>query len=148
MKLAKSAACKCVLAALLLASAIAVGRSQSEAPAVHPQHDSFHVTLSGSFANPVSGRLLVFIGPASGDTAAVDMNMMSPESAASGTRSSISARQHPNLSDRVNMTGRTRDREPATGKGGKTTSEPSQKKVLKFAANLLPNGESGDLLNA
>jgi hypothetical protein len=71
-----------------------------------------------------------------------------PQSAASGTRSSIPARQHPNLSDRVNMTGRTRDREAASGKGGKATSEPSQKKVLKFAANLLPNGESGDLLNA
>jgi hypothetical protein len=71
-----------------------------------------------------------------------------PQSAASGTRSSIPARQHPNQSDRVNMTGRTRDREPATGKGGKATSEPSAKKVLKFAANLLPNGESGDLLNA
>jgi len=71
-----------------------------------------------------------------------------PQSAASGTRSSIPARQHPNQSDRVNMTGRTRDREPATGKGGKATSEPSAKKVLKFAAKLLPNGESGDLLNA
>jgi len=70
------------------------------------------------------------------------------QSAASGTRSSIPARRHPNQSDRVNMTGRTRDREPATGKGGKATSEPSAKKVLKFAANLLPNGESGDLLNA
>src|SRR5208337_4796893 len=71
-----------------------------------------------------------------------------PQSAASGTRSSIPARQHPNQSDRVNMTGRTRDREPAPGKGGKATSEPSAKKVLEFAAKLLPNGESGDLLNA
>jgi S-formylglutathione hydrolase FrmB len=80
MKLAKSTACKCVLAAVLLASAVAVGRSQSEVPAAHPQHEFFHVTLSGSFANPASGRLLVFVGPASGDATAVDMNMMSPES--------------------------------------------------------------------
>ncbi len=50
-----------------------------------------------------------------------------PQSAASGTRSSIPARQHPNQSDRVNMTGRTRDREPATGKGGRATAEPSCK---------------------
>ena len=70
------------------------------------------------------------------------------QSAASGTNSSTPARQHPNKSDRVKITGRTRERDAATWKGEKTTSKPSAMKVLKFAANLLPNGESADLLNA
>jgi len=73
-------ATKCALAALLLATAVTVGKSQTEAPAAHPRHEFFHVVLSGSFAHPFSGRLLLFIGQQSGDSATVDMNMMSPES--------------------------------------------------------------------
>jgi S-formylglutathione hydrolase FrmB len=80
LNLAMSEASRCALAALLLTTAVTVGRSQTGVPPAHPQHEFFHVSLSGSFANPVSGRLLVFVGQSSGDSAAVDMNMMSPES--------------------------------------------------------------------
>jgi S-formylglutathione hydrolase FrmB len=80
LKLLMSEVFKCALVALLLATAVTICTSQTQAPAAHPQHQFFRVALSGSFAGPVSGRLLVFVGPASGDGAAVDMNMMSPES--------------------------------------------------------------------
>jgi len=80
LKLLMSEVCKCALVALLLAIAVIVGKSQTQAPAAHPQHQFFRVALSGSFTGQVSGRLLVFVGPASGDGAAVDMNLMSPES--------------------------------------------------------------------
>ena len=49
--------------------------------AAHAQpHPFFQVTLDQSFAAPVSGRLLLFVAPATGDTAAVDMNQMAPTS--------------------------------------------------------------------
>jgi S-formylglutathione hydrolase FrmB len=80
LKVAMSETRKCALAALLLATAVTVNKAQTQVPAAHPQHAFFHVVLSGSFASPVSGRLLLFIGPQSGDSATVDMNMMSPES--------------------------------------------------------------------
>jgi S-formylglutathione hydrolase FrmB len=80
VKLAMSEASKCALAALLLATSVTVVSSQTQAAAPHSQHEFFHVVLSGSFAGPVSGRLLVFVGLPSGDGATVDMNMMSPES--------------------------------------------------------------------
>ena len=43
-------------------------------------HTFFHVSLDRSFSAPQSGRLLLFIAPPTGDGAAVDINMMSPES--------------------------------------------------------------------
>jgi S-formylglutathione hydrolase FrmB len=80
LKLAMHDLSKCALVALLLTTTVTVSRAQTETPAAHPQHAFFHIVLSGSFANPVSGRLLLFVGPPSGDGATVDMNMMSPES--------------------------------------------------------------------
>jgi len=64
----------------MLAVSVSACNAQSPAPAAHPQHAFFHVSLGDSFGGPVSGRLLLFVAPASGDGAAVDMNMMSPES--------------------------------------------------------------------
>ena len=48
-----------------------------------PRHDFFRVTLDHTYKNPVSGRLLLFIAPNSGDASdakSVDMDMMSPAS--------------------------------------------------------------------
>jgi fermentation-respiration switch protein FrsA (DUF1100 family) len=42
-----------------------------------PQHLFFHVTLGVQFQQPVSGRLLLFVSPGSGEKA-VDMSMMAP----------------------------------------------------------------------
>jgi S-formylglutathione hydrolase FrmB len=85
LKLATSEASKRALVAMLLATAVTVSRSQTVAPDAHHQHEFFHVALSNTFAHPVSGRLLLFIGRPSKDgatseSAAVDMNMMLPES--------------------------------------------------------------------
>jgi len=52
----------------------------AQAVAKPPQHAFFHIVLDSSFPAPVSGRLLLFVAPPSGDGSAVDMNMMSPES--------------------------------------------------------------------
>jgi Putative esterase len=41
-------------------------------------HPFFQVTLDKSFASPVSGRLLLFVAPATTDTSSVDMNQMAP----------------------------------------------------------------------
>lgn len=58
--------------------ATALLHGQPSGSAAH--HDFFHVTLPSSYAEPVSGRLLLFVGPATGDAGAVDINMMSPGS--------------------------------------------------------------------
>ena len=63
---------------VLLASSYAALYAQ--ATAKPPQHAFFHVVLATSFSAPVSGRLLLFVAPPSGDGSAVDINMMSPES--------------------------------------------------------------------
>ncbi len=65
-------------AVLLLTSVI--GWAQTPPTAAHPRHAFFHVALDSSFTTPVSGRLLLFVGPPSSDASMVDMNMMSPES--------------------------------------------------------------------
>ena len=52
----------------------------AQTPVEIPRHDFFRVTLDNSFASPVSGRLLLFIAPDSGDANSVDMDMMSPTS--------------------------------------------------------------------
>ena len=80
LKLATLKATRLVLSFVLLVMPADVSWSQTGAPAAHPQHDFFHVVLGGSFSGPVSGRLLLFIGQASGDSTKVDMDMMSPES--------------------------------------------------------------------
>jgi S-formylglutathione hydrolase FrmB len=66
-------------AVVLLVSAMSAGIAQTE-PVAPPQHAFFHVVLDRSFAGPVSGRLLLFVAPPSGDPSTVDMNMMAPES--------------------------------------------------------------------
>jgi hypothetical protein len=50
------------------------------ATVVAQTHPFFRVTLDRSFAGPVSGRLLLFVAPATGDGSAVDMDMMAPTS--------------------------------------------------------------------
>lgn len=45
-----------------------------------PQHAFVRVSLAKNFSTPVSGRLLLFAAPASGDASAVDINMMEPTS--------------------------------------------------------------------
>jgi S-formylglutathione hydrolase FrmB len=80
LKLSMSQASRFALAVFLLAISAGVSRSQTAASISHPQREFFHVVLSDSIAQPVSGRLLLFIAQAPGDSATVDMNMMSPES--------------------------------------------------------------------
>jgi S-formylglutathione hydrolase FrmB len=77
---ARSRAMKLLLGALLLASAVGACEARAQANAVPAQHAFFHVALDHSFPAPVSGRLLLFIAPPSGDGSQVDINMMSPES--------------------------------------------------------------------
>jgi len=76
--LAASRAVNIVLA-ILVTCAIGICRAQTE-PAATPRHAFFHVSLDRSFNAPVSGRLLLFVAPAVGDSSAVDINMMAPES--------------------------------------------------------------------
>jgi S-formylglutathione hydrolase FrmB len=80
LKMAWPKANKWAIVGLLLATAVTVSRSQTETTVEVHRHAFFHVMLSESFPHPVSGRLLLFIGQAAGDSATVDMNMMSPES--------------------------------------------------------------------
>ncbi|MGA2807384.1 MAG: alpha/beta hydrolase-fold protein [Terracidiphilus sp.] len=65
------------LVAMLLCAYAAL---HAQATARTPQHAIFHVALDSSFPATVSGRLLLFVAPPSGDSSAVDINMMSPES--------------------------------------------------------------------
>jgi S-formylglutathione hydrolase FrmB len=68
------------MACLTLALVCAGNLSQAQTQSSLPTHTFFHVSLDKSFLGPVSGRLLLFVGPASGDASAVDMNMMTPTS--------------------------------------------------------------------
>ena len=61
-----------VLAPLLLAVPVA-----AQVPVPVAQHAFFHVSLGSEFKSAVSGRLLVFIAPASADAKSVDVEMMS-----------------------------------------------------------------------
>ena len=54
--------------------------AQQQPAAEAATHAFFRVTLDRSFTNPVSGRVLLFVAPATGDGSAVDIDMMSPES--------------------------------------------------------------------
>jgi hypothetical protein len=60
-----------VLLAVLACASVAAQTSR---------HAFVRVTLAKSFGAPVSGRLLLFAAPASGDASAVDINMMEPTS--------------------------------------------------------------------
>ncbi|WP_263350559.1 alpha/beta hydrolase [Acidicapsa acidisoli] len=68
---------------LSLATVLVLAASHAQQPVAPLQHAFFHVALDKSFASsvktPVSGRLLIFIGPASSDSKpsdSVDMQMM------------------------------------------------------------------------
>jgi len=63
-----------------------------------------------------------------------------------GTGTDGPSKQHP--SDVAAMKTTTTEGNGSSGKGETTNSKPSGTKVLKFAAKMLPNGKSGDLLNA
>jgi hypothetical protein len=65
---------------LLLAFALIADWSRAQSPGAVPPHAFVHVSLSNEFGHPVSGRLLLFVAPASGKTKDVDMNMMAPTS--------------------------------------------------------------------
>ena len=64
--------------AMLLASSVASEGAHAQAAGASPSHLFFHVSLGTNFKDPVSGRLLLFIAPPSGDGSSVDMNMMAP----------------------------------------------------------------------
>ncbi len=68
---------------LLLAFASATVTAFAQTAGETAGHDFFRVSLDHSFAAPVSGRLLLFLAPDTGDSKdakSVDMNMMSPAS--------------------------------------------------------------------
>ena len=77
---APSRAINLALGALMLASVAYFCEARAQTTAEPAQHAFFHITLNRSFRSPVSGRLLLFIAPPSGDGSQVDINMMSPES--------------------------------------------------------------------
>lgn len=69
------------LCVLLVAFAIGVGDAQLQQAAETAKQAYFRVTPDRSLTDPVSGRLLLFFAPPSGDGSTVDINMMSPEAA-------------------------------------------------------------------
>ena len=75
----KASAFRAAFSVLLILCATR-GRLRAQVPGTFPQHEFVHVSLSRAFVHPVSGRLLLFVGHASGDPASVDINMMSPNS--------------------------------------------------------------------
>jgi len=68
------------LSLALAASVSGLISAQAQMEAAAPQHAFFHISLASSYSAPVSGRLLLFIAPPSGDGSSVDMNMMAPTS--------------------------------------------------------------------
>jgi len=67
------------LCLLLLAFAFGVCDAQQQPATEAAKHAFIRVTLDSSFPGPVSGRLLLFVAPPSGDASVVDINMMSPQ---------------------------------------------------------------------
>ena len=53
---------------------------RAQVPDLLPQHELIHVSLSRTFAHPVSGRLLLFLSHSTGESRSVDVDMMSPTS--------------------------------------------------------------------
>lgn len=88
---ARFCAHKLAVGVVLLATASAPNNAIAQQASPAPRHTFLHVTLDRSFSLPVSGRLLLFIAPASGDDSKVDINMMSPESVY------VAAKEVPNL---------------------------------------------------
>jgi enterochelin esterase-like enzyme len=84
----------CIVIVGLIALALSNSSTHAQSTSVAPQHAFFHVSLGTQFQNPVSGRLLLFVGPVPadgkpGDT--VDMQMMAIASVY------ISAKEVPSL---------------------------------------------------
>lgn len=79
LNIIRSRSLNLALGVLLLASVFEASEALAQAKAAPAQHAFFHVALDGSFTMPVSGRLLLFIAPPSGDGSQVDMDMMLPE---------------------------------------------------------------------
>jgi hypothetical protein len=69
-----------VLSVVLLVVLSSAVHANAQTAGTTPQHTFFHVTLDHSFTSPVSGRLLLFVGPATDDASSVDVNMMAPAS--------------------------------------------------------------------
>jgi pimeloyl-ACP methyl ester carboxylesterase len=67
----------CVIALILVCIAHGDARASADDTRSVPQHAFFHASLGRNFKSNVSGRLLLFIGPVSGNPTAVDMDMMS-----------------------------------------------------------------------
>jgi S-formylglutathione hydrolase FrmB len=79
LDIVRSRALNLALGILLLASVFEASEARAQAKAAPAQHAFFHIALDRSFTAPVSGRLLLFIAPPSGDGSQVDIDMMSPE---------------------------------------------------------------------
>jgi S-formylglutathione hydrolase FrmB len=80
MRIAQSHPIHLTLGALMLVLLASPFATHAQAKPDSAQHAFFHITLDRSFPSPVSGRILLFIAPPSGDGSQVDMNMMAPES--------------------------------------------------------------------
>ena len=76
---------------VLLAMGCSGVAERAQSPGAVASHAYFRVSLDKSFPDSASGRLLLFIGPATGDASTVDMNMMSPTSVY------VAAKEIPNL---------------------------------------------------
>jgi Putative esterase len=76
---------------LLIAAALSAGVLLAQTPAAPTQHLFFHISLGSEIPHPVSGRLLLFAAPDSGNAATVDVDMMSPNSVY------IAAKEVPNI---------------------------------------------------
>jgi hypothetical protein len=78
LKIARSRTISLALGVILLALNFCAAYAQSAS--TPPSHTFFHVSLDRSFPATLSGRLLLFIMQPTSDGAAVDINMMAPES--------------------------------------------------------------------
>jgi len=95
MSVYRRIACGMAPGLLLFAVACWSASLQAQSPDARPSHSFFHVSLDRSFKRAVSGRLLLFVGPAPADgkpSDAVDMQMMSL------TNVYVAAKEVPSLS--------------------------------------------------
>lgn len=79
-QMSKPGFCRFASLFLLLATACSGIALRAQSADAVPSHTFFRVSLDKSFPGSTSGRLLLFIGPASDAATAVDINMMSPAS--------------------------------------------------------------------
>ena len=79
-QMSKPGFCRFASLFLLLATACSGIALRAQSADAVPSHTFSRVSLDKSFPGSTSGRLLLFIGPASDAATAVDINMMSPAS--------------------------------------------------------------------